>query len=292
MSTFLNFVFSKAGLYTAIALVIFVAGGVLVWKWDHRGAGKTFSSTQEVASAANGATLNVKSGLWGRSSRPLFLAGISAPGLNDAQGAESQKNLASLAGDTVRLESTERPLAAKSLVGQVFGWTGKDLAIAQLQAGLATCETGATKAQQAAQQQAQAAKRGLWANSGGSHWWNFSVAAEGDFSHVESPLSPSEDTPMDYGLLIEIVVAAVIALWIFWSLFGPTIVAKFAPAAAVTTAVDVTQELAAYTALTGVRYMSNVAADPQAVTACEYLLKAVMTWPAATAKTATPAKTA
>jgi endonuclease YncB( thermonuclease family) len=279
MATFLSFLFSKAGFYAAIALVIFVAGGVLVWKWDHRGGGKSYSSTQAVISAANGATLNVKDGLFGRSTRPIFLAGISAPGLNDSMGTASRDNLASLAGDTVRLESTERPMGAKPLVGQVFGSTGKDLAIAQLQAGLATCETGATKAQQAAQKQAQAAKRGLWANSGGSHWWNFSVASDGDFSDLESPLSPAESSSMDYGLLIEIVVGAIIALWVIWYFAGPAIQAKFAATSVVTTAVNVSEQVTAYASLSAIRCMPVIASDPASVASCEQLCAKLMVWP-------------
>jgi len=175
MATLLSLVFSKTGLYLGIALALFIGGFVVCWKFCHR-AEKTFESTQAVVSAANGATLNVSCGLLGRSTRPVFLEGISAPGLNDSCGTESQANLLDIAGATIRLESTERPLGNKPLVGQAFGATGEDLAIAQLTAGLATCQTGATKDQIAAQKGAQKAKRGLWANSGGSHWWNFSIA--------------------------------------------------------------------------------------------------------------------
>jgi endonuclease YncB( thermonuclease family) len=276
MSTILSLVFSKVGLYAAIVLAIFVAGFALCWHLEHR-TPETFSDTLSVASVANGATIQARAGLLGRASRPVFLAGVSAPGLNDPLGPESRDNLASLAGDTIRIESETRPIGAKPLVGQCFGDTGADLAIAQLRAGLAICESGATKEQIAAQKQAQTAKRGLWASSGGSHWWHFSVAQVGDFPEPR-PLIPEEHSMFDFGLILEIAVLVIVALWIFWYFAGPAIAAKFSAATAVTTAVDTSEQLASYGALTVIRYTPCVAADPQAVTACEYLRTVCTAW--------------
>ena len=108
-------------------------------------------------------------------------------------------------------------------MGQVFGEAGADLGIAQLRAGLAKCESQATKDQVAAQREAQKAGRGLWQTTGGSHWWHFSVAvADGKFPEPK-PLKPETDSTMfeTIGLCIEILVALVILGWIV-AYFGST----------------------------------------------------------------------
>ncbi len=281
MTTIFSLIFSKLGLYVGLALALFVAGFWLCWKWEHRGQNKTYTQTVSVASVANGATLEAKAGLLGRSTRPVFVAGIAAPGLNDPLGPDSRDNLASLAGDTVRVVSESRDLLGKPLVGQVFGDSGADLGLAQLRAGLAKCESGANKDQIAAQKEAQKAQRGLWATSGGSHWWHFGAAAE-DFPEA-IPLE--EPKPMlDYGLILEVIVAAIVALWIFWYFCGAAITAKFSAAKAVTAAVDTSEQLACYAALTLIRYSPMVASNTAAVANCECLRSVVTGWkePAAT----------
>jgi endonuclease YncB( thermonuclease family) len=291
MPTILSLIFSKVGFYAAVVLAIFIAGVVLCWKWDHRGEGKTYTEVLTVASVANGATIEAKAGLLGRATRPVFIAGIAAPGLNDPLGAASRDNLAGLAGETIRVQSETRGILGKPLVGQVFGDTGADLGIAQLRAGLAKCESQATKEQIAAQKEAQKAARGLWETSGGSHWWHFSVA---DGTIPEPiPLVPESDMPaLDFGLILEIAVLAIATVWVFWYFFGAAITAKFSAATAVTSAVDTSEQLAAYAALTLIRYSSPVVDNPNAVASCESLRGVVTAWklPAASASTpATPA---
>ena len=70
-----------------------------------------------------------------------------------------------------------------------------------------------------------------------------------------------------FGLLIEILAVAVLALWVAWHFFGAKITAAWPKSAPVTTAVDVSEQMAAYAALTAIRQVPDVAADPQAVTA-------------------------
>jgi endonuclease YncB( thermonuclease family) len=282
MATILSLVFSKAGFYAALILAIFVAGVVVCWKWDHRGEGKTYSQVLTVASVANGATIEAKVGVLGRSTRPVFLAGIAAPGLNDPLGPQSRDNLAALAGDTIRLESETRGILGQPLVGQVFGDTGADLAIAQLRAGLVKCESQASKDEIAAQREAVKAQRGLWENTGGSHWWNFSVAADAIPEPI--PLVPEESSWMsfvntiDFGVILEVAVLAIAAVWVFWYFFGAAITAKFAGAATVTSAVDTSEQLAAYAALTLIRYTPAVDTNPAAVSSCENLRSVVTAW--------------
>ncbi len=292
MSTLLSLIFSKVGLYAAAAVALLAAGCWLHWRWEHGSGPKLATQVLRVAGAANGATLNVRGGFAGRSTAPAFVAGIAAPGLNDPLGPQSRDNLAALAGDTVRLVAPKQGLGSRGvLVGQIFGDTGADLAVAQLRAGLAKCETGATKEQIAAESEARKARRGLWQTTGGSSWFHFGPAAA-DFPEA-IPLEPPGKNMLDYGLILEVAVLAIVAVWIFWYFCGAAISKQFSGAAgvtsAVTSAVDVTEEVTAYTALTGVRYMPNVAADPQAITACEYLLTAVMKWPASKPAAATPA---
>ncbi len=288
MSTLFSLIFSKLGLYVGLALALFIAGFVICWKWEHRHENKTYTQTVSVASVANGATLEAKAGLLGRSTRPVFVAGIAAPGLNDPLGPESRDNLASLAGDTIRVVSESRDLLGRPLVGQVFGDSGADLGLAQLRAGLAKCESGATKDQIAAQKEAQKAQRGLWATSGGSHWWHFGAAAKNFPEAI--PLEPETKTPMfeTIGLILEICVAAIVALWILWYFLGGMITSKVSAASAVTAAVDTSEQLACYAALTLIRYSPMVAGNTAAVASCESLRTVVTGWkdPAAT-----PAKT-
>lgn len=286
----LALLFSKVGLYAAIAIAIFAAGFVCCWKLTHR-AQRQIEQTFAVAGVANGATINVKEGAFKRQTRPLFLAGISAPGLNDALGVESRNNLIKLAGGSVRVESLKQGLLGKPIVGSVFGETGKDLALAQLQAGLATCETGSSREQQAAQRAAQRAAIGLWAHPGGSHWWNFSVAAVGDFSESE----PTLETPMNFdwqtaGNIILLVVAGLALAWIAWHYAGGLITAK-APAAgaAISVAVDTTEQIAAYGALTLVRHTPAVADNADAVKACDFLRSVCTQWPTPVAAAAAKA---
>jgi endonuclease YncB( thermonuclease family) len=277
MTTLLSLVFSKAGFYAALVLAIFIAGVVLCWKWDHRHEGRTFSEVVSVASVANGATIEAKAGLLGRATRPVFIAGIAAPGLNDPLGAESRDNLASLAGATIRVESETRGILGQPLVGQVFGDAGADLGIAQLRAGLAKCESQATRDQVAAQKEAQKAGRGLWQTTGGSHWWHFSVA---NHSFPEpKPLVPETETPMfeTIGLWLEILVAVIVLGWVV-AYFAGNYLGKSTAGTAAVSAIDTSEQLAAYAALTAVRVMTPVSADPQAVTACEYLRGVVTAW--------------
>ena len=290
MSTILSLVFSKAGLYAAAAIALLAVGWWLHYHWVHGDAPKQYTQVLAVAAAENGATLSVKSGFRGRSTQPVFVAGIAAPGLNDPLGPQSRDNLAVLAGDTVRVVMDRPGLFGRGqpLVGQVFGATGADLALAQLRAGFAKCESQATKDQIAAQKEAQSAKRGLWASVGGSHWWHFGIAAA-DFPDP-IPLVPETDAPMlDYGLILEIAALAILAFWIFWYFAGAAIVAKFAGASTVTAAVDTSEQLAAYAALTLIRYSPAVQASPTAVTDCENLRTIVTAWelPATAAATGT-----
>ena len=287
MSTLLSLVFSKLGAIVGLALVCFVAGVVVCWRWTHRE--KIFSEMVTVASVANGATIEAKAGLLGRSTRSIFLEGVAAPGLSDPLGPESQENLKRLAGDTVRVESSTRAIGARPLVGTCFGSTGANLALAQLRAGLAKCETGATADQIAAQREAQRAGRGLWKQSaGGSHWWHFGIA-----SPRSSPLIPSPSNTMleNVGLLIEFAVVAIVVICLLWTYVGSKLLAKWSGATTVSAIVDTTEQWAAYAALTEVRCVPAVEADPQAVTACEYLRGVVTTWPTS-AKTATIAAAA
>ena len=109
--------------------------------------GQELHDTQTVASVLNGGTIEAEAGVFGRKTRPVFLAGISAPGLNDPLGARVPRQPGQPGRQDGPRGKHRRPLLNRSLVGQVFGDSGADLAIAQLRAGLATCETQATKDQ-------------------------------------------------------------------------------------------------------------------------------------------------
>ena len=187
-------------------------------------------------------------------------------------------NLTSLAGKTIRVESKERGILGKPLVGQVFGDAGADLGLAQLRAGLAKCESQATKEQIAAQKQAQKAGRGLWQASGGSHWWHFSVATGGDFPEPK-PLKPETETPMleTIGLWLEILVALIVIGWIT-AYFAGTYLSKSPAGTAAVKAIDTSEQLAAYAALTLIRYSSPVTDNPTAVASCENLRSVVTAW--------------
>lgn len=279
---------SSLGRMAVVALVCFLAGAVICWRWTHREA-KTFSYTLPVVSIENGATISVEHGLLGKK-RTVMISGISAPGLNDQLGPESQMNLKGLAGGSIRVESKDRPIGllragAGTIVGEVFGDTGSDLGVAQLRAGLATCETGATKEQLAGQREAQKAKRGLWAKTDiGSHWWHFSSANQEKFPEaIDQPKERAMffDLPTIGGWLL-IAAAAFMLFCLVWHFVGAAVTAK-APAAgnAVTTAVDTSEQLMAYGALTVVRHSPAVEADPQAVQYCDYLRTVCTSWPPA-----------
>ncbi|MGO9115749.1 MAG: thermonuclease family protein [Thermoguttaceae bacterium] len=285
MSTILSLALSKSGLYLGLALAIFVGGFWLCWKWERRAENKTYTHLLAVADVANGATIQAKSGLLGRSTRPVFVAGIAAPGLNDPLGPQSRDNLKSLVGETIRVESETRGLFAEPLVGQVFGDTGADVGIAQLRAGLAKCESQATKDQIAAQREAQKAARGLWETTGGSHWWHFGAAAE-EFPEP-IPLVEPEPSMLDLQTaanVVMIVTALIVAAILFWTYVGAPLWSKTTAGAAVNTAVDVTEQISAYTALTLIRNVPAVASDSSAVAACELLCTKVMVWPKSTAQ--------
>ena len=278
-STLLSFAVSKLGLTLALVLAAFAAGAILTWRWCHRDEGKTYTESFTVASVANGATITARAGILGRSTRPVYLAGIAAPGLNDPLGPQSRENLAGLAGPTIRVKSKERIGLAKPIAGTCYGSTGADLAVAQLRAGLAKCESQATAAQIAAQKEAQKAKRGLWETSGGSHWWHFGAAA--DKFPEPIPLEP-EAKPMieTVGLALMGLVVLVVLGWII-VYFAGSALNKTAAGKAAVSVVDTTEQIAAYGALTAVRVMPPVAADPEAVKACEYLRTVVTAWPKA-----------
>jgi endonuclease YncB( thermonuclease family) len=276
MSFVLSLLGSTLGRTAAIAAVCFVAGAIVCWRWTHREA-RTFSDSFHVTSVENGATIAVQAGVLGRRSRLVMLQGVTAPGLNDPLGRESQSNLAGLAGETVRVESHSRSVGAATIVGTCYGATNADLALAQLRAGLATCETAATKPQLAAQKEAQKARRGLWAAGSGSHWWHFNLAATA-FPEALPEEKETSVLNLDYGLILEIAVVAIVLLWIVWSLFGAAIVARVPTAAAVGQVVDTSEQLACYAALTGIRHASCVANDPQAVQYCEYLRTVCTAW--------------
>jgi hypothetical protein len=84
--------------------------------------------------------------------------------------------------------------------------------------------------------------------------------------------------PFDVGGTLEAIAVAVFLLWVVWYFAGTAIVAHWPAAKSVSTAVDTSEQMAAYAALTAIRYVPQVAADPQAVTACEYLRTAVTVW--------------
>ena len=204
--------------------------------------------------------------------------------MNDPLGTDSQKNLEGLAGKTVRIESHDRPIGSGTIVGTVFGDTGADLGLAQLRAGLATCETGATKDQLAAQKEAQKAKRGLWAKAdAGSRWWHFSFG-NSEFPEPKKLRSRSQESENMFdmqtlGNLVLILAAAIGLLWIVWHFAAASVTAK-APTvgAAVTAAIDTSEQIASYGALTLVRQTPAVASDPQAVQYCDYLRTVCTAW--------------
>lgn len=265
-----------------VAVLCFVAGAIVCWKWTHRES-RLFSYTLPVVKVENGATLQVQHGLLGRRTRPVMIEGISAPGLNDHLGPESKENLQELAGATIRLTSTDRPIGAGLLVGTVWGDTGQDLGLAQLRAGLATCQTGATKDQFTAQKQAQTAKRGLWETTGGSHWWHFS-APNSSFPEPfdEEPEAEKMFDLQTVGNALLIGVAVIALVWILWAVLAAKVATKAPTTAAVVTGVvDTSEQLAAYAALTAVRHTPAVAADPKAVENCDYLRAVCTQWPAA-----------
>lgn len=276
MAAVLSLLTSKATWVALACFGLLLTGFVLCWRWDHRGP-KSFSETFSVASVPNGATIQARAGIFGRATRPVFIAGIAAPGLNDHLGPESRDNLAGLAGKTIRVESPERGILGRPLIGEVFGDAGADLGIAQLRAGLAKCETKATKDQIAAQREAQKAKRGLWESSGGSHWWHFSVA-QAAFPDPK-PLETETETPMleTIGLWLEIAVALIVLFWIAAYFLSPYLSKSSAGSAAVK-AIDTSEQLAAYAALTLIRYTPAVAADPVAIGDCEYLRTVSTGW--------------
>jgi len=265
----------------AIAAACFLAGVIVCWRWTHREP-RVFSYTLAVTSVENGATLAVQHGLLGRKTRLVMIEGLRAPGLNDPLGRESQDNLKSLAGGTIRVESEDRPIGTGTIVGKCFGDTGTDLGLAQLRAGLATCETAAKPEQLAAQKEAQRAKRGLWSKAdAGSRWWHFSAGMKA--ASIPEPNKTNEEKPSMFSLenignLLLIVVALIILAWIV-AYFAGGYLQKTAAGKAALSAIDTTAEVAAYAALTGVRYMPGVKSDPKAVESCEYLLTAVMKWP-------------
>jgi endonuclease YncB( thermonuclease family) len=297
LTAIFSFFSSTVGQIIAIAAVCFLAGVLVCWHFCHRL--RTFDDSFEVVEVENGATIDVAVGLLKRKSRPVMIAGISAPGLNDPCGPESKANLEKLAGSTIRLQTSEREGLGgkKALVGDAFGATGVDLGLAQLRAGLAVCETAAGKEQLAAQAEAKRKGLGLWSSqNAGSRWWHFSMGSVSFPDAIEEPIpvetSTVQEIPMlsTIGtLLIVFVVIAAIA-WAIVAMFG-TSLSSSTVGKAVISAVDTTEEVSAYAALTSIRYMEPVVADPQAVTACEYLLKATLTWPATPKATAATAKT-
>ena len=275
---------TSLGRTAAIALVCFVAGFVVCWRWTHR-TPRASAQSYRVAATVNGATLQVVSGVLGRQRKTVMLAGIAAPGMNDPCGPESQKNLEELAGDAVRLTTASRRLGSAIVAESCFGAGGDELDLAQLKAGLARCETGATKEQLAAEKAARRAKRGLWAIAQpGQHWWHFSLAHDELPEPIpeaeeekESAMFPLNLETLSNALLI-FVVLATISL-IAWHFLKPAIAAKSpATAAAVSTAIDTTEQLASYGALTLVRHTPAIAADPQAVQYCDYLRTVCTSW--------------
>ena len=91
---------------------------------------------------------------------------------------------------------------------------------------------------------------------------------------------------LDYGLILECAVLAIAAIWVFWYFFGAAITAKFAAANSVTAAVDTSEQLAAYAALTLIRFTPAVASNQAAIVECENLRSVVTAWPVPAANTA------
>jgi hypothetical protein len=87
--------------------------------------------------------------------------------------------------------------------------------------------------------------------------------------------------PFDIGSLLETAALALMGVWVAWYFLGAWIVSKWPSASAMTTAVDTSEQLAAYAALTAIRFVPSVASDPTAVANCEYLRGVVTAWKAA-----------
>jgi hypothetical protein len=148
------------------------------------------SDTYEVVEVTTGASIIVATGLGGRKRATVALAFIQAP-QTGPEAEASTASLAALVGGTCRVEwartgllrgtdddpltglpqqepeedpiqataetTGQEPLEARPpAVGVVFGESGQNLSIAQLEAGMATCLPGAPKDYIAAE---QAAKR-------------------------------------------------------------------------------------------------------------------------------------
>ncbi len=293
MSTLFTFVASTVGKYAIFALVCFVAGGWVVWRLCHR-VPRRAMETVEVTAALNGATLEGRAGLLGRKSRLVHLSGVSAPGTADLCGPESAANLWRISGTRVRVESTDNTrLGRGDLVGTVFGESGQDLALAQLRAGFCACESHAQKTYLAAQAVAKAARAGIWRQKAdGSHWWHFGVGCEAaDLTDLPRKGNSSMFTLAHLGLALEILAAVVLMAWLVSYFFGAGIVAKFPAAAYLGEAIDVSGQVAAYVALTGIRHVPIVSGNSQAVAACELLRGIVTQWPGTGAASGTQAGT-
>jgi hypothetical protein len=81
----------------------------------------------------------------------------------------------------------------------------------------------------------------------------------------------------------DILVLAIVALLILWFIFAA--IKKWRPGSAtggvggtIGQVADTTQAWTAYAALTSIRYLDSVEADPKAVEACDYLRQVVTSW--------------
>lgn len=104
-----------------------------------------------VISVVNGATIEIESGVFGRRSRYVQLKGISCPSEGQPFFDESRENLESTCGEFCRVTSD-----------CVFGASGINLNIEQLEMGFAKCNSDAPDEWLKIEAKAKKKKLGIW----------------------------------------------------------------------------------------------------------------------------------
>ncbi len=93
----------------------------------------------------------------------LNLPGVSAPAEGQDGFDESKQCLTAITGGKVTIHEIKSKRLDRFEADDVFGESGQCLQIEQLKAGWVWCKANPTKAYKAAEDEAKAAKRGIWA---------------------------------------------------------------------------------------------------------------------------------
>jgi hypothetical protein len=179
MGTFFSAFIGKAGLYLAMVMICLIAMAVIARNWScresrHRDPKVVTAGPYKILSVDTGASITVAAGRKDKRTNTIQLQYVQAP----ATGKWFQlsiDHLKEIAGESVTVqyekhglfrgtaeESKEEVEARGPMVGIVFGHSGIELNLDQVNNGYADCTEDAPKLYRTARNQAKKLKTGIW----------------------------------------------------------------------------------------------------------------------------------